>query len=320
MKDDHMSDSSDLPIGIGLTEFHLALFYKTQVKILCLLNREIVLNQKLDVKNIGGRTLATWFDASFGDFGSYTSQTIIKYLPNNESRRIWRIYLAKDEFELAKQYCKADPANLNLVLTKQAEFHFNNKEFSQSAVYYAQTQNSFEEICLKYLELGNFVALRTFLTHKLKSLDPVKEITQTTVVIAYIIEIFLNQLADLSNERMFDEWNTLRVEFHKFLDDAKVKVCLKESKEAVYKIFASHGNMEDLVYFAEVMRDYPQIIVHYLQEENHRKALEALAKQVCVTIYSNTWIFLNFFSTFLSKFAFKSSNVFGDGLYAIDFK
>jgi hypothetical protein len=37
--------------------------------------------------------------------------------------------------------------------------------------------------------------------------------------------------------------------------------------------------MGDLVYFAEVMKDYTQIIVHYIQEENYRKALEALAKQ-----------------------------------------
>ena len=57
-------------------------------------------------------------------------------------------------------------------------------------------------------------------------------------------------------------------------------MCLKESKEAIYKIFSSHGNVNDLVYFAEVMKDYPQIIMHYLQEENYRKALEALSKQV----------------------------------------
>jgi hypothetical protein len=98
------------------------------------------------------------------------------------------------------------------------------------------------------------------------------------VVIAYIIEIFLNQLADLSHEQ--DEYDAMHAEFYKFLDDPKIKVCLKESKDAVYKIFASHGNMGDLVYFAEVMRDYGQIIVHYLQEENYRKALEALVKQV----------------------------------------
>ena len=46
--------------------------------------------------------------------------------------------------------------------------------YEESAIYYAQTQNSFEEICLKYLELSNFTALRMFLANKLKNLDPVK--------------------------------------------------------------------------------------------------------------------------------------------------
>ena len=62
---------------------------------------------------------------------------------------------------------------------------------------------------------------------------------------------------------------------------------MKESKEAIYKIFSSHGNIADLIYFAQVMKDYPQIIQHYLQEENYRKALEALAKQVHFFIEAN---------------------------------
>jgi hypothetical protein len=87
------------------------------------------------------------------------------------------------------------------------------------------------------------------------------------MVIANIIEIFLNQMAYLSHERLFDEWTTHCAEFQNLLDHTMVKICLKESKETVYKIFASHGNMEDLVYFAVVMCDYPQIIVDYLQEK-----------------------------------------------------
>lgn len=101
-----MNDSNDLPIGISLSEFHLAIIYKSQVKIMCLLNKELVLNQKLDLKSIGGRVKGVWFDSFYGDFGSYTSQSIIKYVANKESRKIWRIYLSKNEFELAKQYCK----------------------------------------------------------------------------------------------------------------------------------------------------------------------------------------------------------------------
>lgn len=106
VKDDHFNDSSDYPIGICLTEFHLAILYKTQVKIICLLNKELVLNQKLDLRSIGGKVKGVWFDSLYADFGSYTGQSIIKYVANKESRKIWKIYLAKNEFELAKQYCK----------------------------------------------------------------------------------------------------------------------------------------------------------------------------------------------------------------------
>ena len=45
-----MSDSQEWPIGICLTEFHLAIFYRSNVRIICLLNKELVLNQKFDSK------------------------------------------------------------------------------------------------------------------------------------------------------------------------------------------------------------------------------------------------------------------------------
>jgi hypothetical protein len=43
------------------------------------------------------------------------------------------------------------------------------------------------------------------------------------------------------------------------------------------------------------MKDYPQIIMHYLQEENYRKALEALAKQVKFPIHIKSFsvLFMN---------------------------
>lgn len=149
-------DQDEQPMGMCLTEFHVAFFYKAQVRIMCLLNEELVLNQKLDPKSVGGSTVGCWFDSVLADFGSYTSQSIIKYAVNKESRKIWKIYLSKNEFEMAKTFCKVrikttkihyyidinhyisliffvflqdNPANMNLVLTKQAEYLFNNKKY-----------------------------------------------------------------------------------------------------------------------------------------------------------------------------------------------
>jgi hypothetical protein len=106
LKDDNLNNEEQ-PMGMCLTEFHLAYFYKAQVRIVCLLNEELVLNQKLDSKSIGV-TKNIWFDAFYGDFGSYTMQSIIKYVANKEARKIWKIYLAKNEFEQAKNFCKVN--------------------------------------------------------------------------------------------------------------------------------------------------------------------------------------------------------------------
>lgn len=39
-----------------------------------------------------------------------------------------QVYVEKGEFELAKQYCKDNPAHIDQVLVKQAEMYFNNKQ------------------------------------------------------------------------------------------------------------------------------------------------------------------------------------------------
>ena len=38
--------------------------------------------------------------------------------------------------------------------------------------------------------------------------------------------------------------------------------------------------MDDLIHFAEIMKDYEKIIGYYIQYENYVKALQALGKQV----------------------------------------
>jgi hypothetical protein len=39
------------------------------------------------------------------------------------------VYVEKGEFELAKQYCKNNPAQIDQVLVKQAETYFNSEQY-----------------------------------------------------------------------------------------------------------------------------------------------------------------------------------------------
>ena len=49
--------------------------------------------------------MGVWHDTRVGDFGAFTGQSVVKYLTNKEQRRIWKIYLAKNDFKSARQYC-----------------------------------------------------------------------------------------------------------------------------------------------------------------------------------------------------------------------
>jgi hypothetical protein len=39
------------------------------------------------------------------------------------------VYVEKEEFELAKQYCRNNPAQIDQVLVKQAETYFNSEQY-----------------------------------------------------------------------------------------------------------------------------------------------------------------------------------------------
>lgn len=41
---------------------------------------------------------------------------------------LFQIYMEKEDFELAKKYCKDNPAYIDQVLVRQAEVHFQTGE------------------------------------------------------------------------------------------------------------------------------------------------------------------------------------------------
>jgi len=107
----------------------------------------------------------------------------------NEDRNIWKIHLDKDDFVKAQEAAKGDIEKMEEISTRQADYYFEKKEYGinhsfsifivnqtcyrkhnfflsryeKSAVYYALTKSSFEEIALKFSKIEDSVALKTFL-------------------------------------------------------------------------------------------------------------------------------------------------------------
>ena len=56
--------------------------------------------------------------------------------------------------------------------------------------------------------------------------------------------------------------------------------CVSDNRSLMYDLIASHGDVEDMVFFAELMRDFERVITHHLQQDDYHNALKVLSRQV----------------------------------------
>ncbi|XP_061405705.1 vacuolar protein sorting-associated protein 18 homolog [Lethenteron reissneri] len=262
------------PNSIVLTQFHFLLMFPDRMSAICTLNGQLTYEDIAPVKF--GRLLRMIKDPTKGTVWSYTENAVFRYYIARESRDVWQMYLGMGKFDLAKEYCKDRPECLDKVQTKQAEHYFKTGKYIESAMYYALTHSYFEEIALKFIEAKQEEALKVFLTKKLTNLKT-EDKTQITMLVTWIIELYLNRLGQLKDDRD-SSFPATQDEFHKFLMQSKLKECLQNNRTAIYELIASHGNVEDLVFFAVLIQDYERVLSHHIQHEDYTLALEVLAR------------------------------------------
>ncbi|KAA0708592.1 Vacuolar protein sorting-associated protein 18 -like protein [Triplophysa tibetana] len=264
------------PISIVLTQFHFLLLLPDRVRGICTLNGQVVHEDVFPEKFGGLKKMIK--DPVTGLVWIYTEKAVFRYHIQREARDVWQMYMNMNKFDLAKEYCKDRPECLDMVLAKEAEHCFQNKRYLESAKCYALTQNYFEEIALKFIEAKQEDALKEFLIKKLNSLKP-SEKTQITLLATWLTELYLNRLGQLEAEdgkqHVFQE---TREEFRSFLKSPKHKDCFYNNRNTIYDLLASHGDVENMVYFSVIMQDYERVISHYCQHDDYSAALEVLSK------------------------------------------
>ncbi|XP_076171976.1 vacuolar protein sorting-associated protein 18 dor [Ptiloglossa arizonensis] len=268
------------PLSFVLTEFHVLLLYTNHVKGVSLLNQELIFE---DIYNDSvGNLLNITKDHVTRSVWAYSDWAVFKYKINKEDRNVWQVYVDKGEFELAKEYCSDNPAHIDQVLVKQAEMFFKNKEYEKSALTYADTHSSFEEISIKFLEEGQIEALKTFLKKKLEGLKA-RDKTQITMIVVWVIELFMNQMGVLrSNNTSYlhdPQYSELQKQFDGFLAIPKVEECVKRNRSTIYDLIASHGDKDNLIRLTIMHCNYENVIRQHLYENNYLEALEVLKSQ-----------------------------------------
>ena len=135
----------------------------------------------------------------------------------------------------------------------------------------------------------------------------VQDSSQITILTLWLTDLYLNELNELrstssggstatspndnkesekiSKESTIDENNpkkieAIRLKFKSFLARPEIQRCLKEHESAMYELLTSHGNLDDLILFAEHVEDHERVISIHLEREQYSNALATLERLV----------------------------------------
>lgn len=265
----------DTPARTGhITQFHALLLYPDRVRGVCLLNQQPVLEEVYSGEY--GGLVGLSLDQTTGICWVYSEYAVYRYQVVNESRHVWRVYLEQGQYNLALRHCGNQPAALDLILTRQADQLFSEGKWVESAMHYAKTKSSFEEVTLKFLNLSEKAALKNYLKKKLETLKP-GEKTQITLIVLWLVEIYQAQLGELRDGGAGCQ--QLEAEFHSVLRQARVLDCVRENRAVVYSVLGSHGDQAGLGWLASQLGDTEQLVQLGLRRADYAAVLEVLAAQ-----------------------------------------
>jgi hypothetical protein len=108
-----LKKKTQIPCAFLLTEFHVLLAYEHCVRGVCVLNQQTVFECDLDPGEGKIRGLAR--DPISGSYFAYTDYAIHKFRVEGEERNVWRIYLEKEDFDRAAQFCSGNEKKLDEV-------------------------------------------------------------------------------------------------------------------------------------------------------------------------------------------------------------
>ncbi|KAL9645099.1 hypothetical protein ABK040_004590 [Willaertia magna] len=262
-----------------------------------------VVHQRNFPMSTSGELLGLCTDLMTGDVYLYSNSSVYRIEIDDEERDVWKLYLeqALDPksskelyFDIAYKLCKNE--NRDIVLSAKADYYFKMKRYMEAASIYAMTTKSFEQVSISFHNKGQKDALRSYVLSKLQILKKNIKIenqdaTQLSCLCTWLTEMYLdkmNELYDyliLPNNNLKDnnnntingiekQYEEIRSEFRKFLEQNKKHL----DKETTYRLMSSHGQTQEVLFFAMLIEDYERVISHCITEKDYSQALEILNK------------------------------------------
>lgn len=260
-----------LPTSMFLTEFHYIILYKNGlIQAFSRLTEELVFESMFNVKS---DMLGISHDPRTNITFAYNSRNIFEIHIKDEDKNVWEMYLQKNQFELAIKYCKTD-SQKDQVWSVQGDYYFSQKQYELAAQFYGETSKPFEEITLKFIQAKEYSALMKFLKEKLRKF-PLKNKMQRTIIATWLTEMYLNRLNELELKKDSKAHRDIVAEeFYSFLEDHADDL----DPPTTFNLMSSHGRIEDLLHYAEVIKDFDKVVGYHIQQRSYDKAIETMRK------------------------------------------
>ncbi|KAH9985393.1 Pep3/Vps18/deep orange family-domain-containing protein [Russula compacta] len=281
---------SEFPISIALTEFHFVLLYSDRVAATSILNESQVYEEVLPLKH-GETALALTADPVRKTYWVYTDQSLFELNVGNEDRDIWKINLQKENFDVALRYAKTAEQR-DLIFASHALALLKAQRYFPAARAFAQCSIPFEDVALKFLDVNERDALRSYLVLRLEQIRK-SDLTQRMMLATWLVEFYLskcNELDDLiasSSSALYDvenvktERSILEEDLRRFLESHKDDL----EPDTIYELIQSHGRTDIYLFYATLISHFERVVEHWILEEDWVKAIDAISRQANLELY-----------------------------------
>ena len=161
------------PISVTHTRFHIFTLYKNCLTIISKITSNIVHSQNLESEFKG--VIYNEFSSDYGTVILYSKDQIYKISLRHENVDIWRDYIEIGDYENANKNQKNETLQKRINRIN-ADESFDNNNYEDSAKKYVNSDEAFENVCLKYIMTGQIDPLTIYLNEYIKKFESQKEL------------------------------------------------------------------------------------------------------------------------------------------------
>ena len=298
-----------VPLGLAVTPFHYLLLYRQRIVAVSRISHSIIFEQAFS-EDRHGTMRGVYIDTSSNKLSNiisiFSDRYIFRVGISDESRDIWKLYLARNDFESARKYAKNDETRLRKVYEAEAEHMFTTGRAQEAAAAFARTNKPFEETCLRFISGGYRDALQSYLLLVLDDLKtrplmmaalpttgkssknkelaniPEKDRTnapQRTVLCTWLLEMYLDRLNVLHASSLIhhggdddNEYNIVASQLRNFLREHTSEI----DQTTALSLMAGHGRIAELLFYCRLIGEWGRIVSHHISRGEWLDAVEAI--------------------------------------------